>query len=298
MLGRALCNEFISSFEVTGIVRESRVQNLKSQESGEVPLFKCDICDKEKLSITFKNIYPDIIIHSAAYTDVDGCEINPQKADSVNSLGTHNVVSLTKEVGAVLVYISTDYVFDGRKKTPYIESDETCPINVYGKTKLEGERHVETNLKRYFIFRTSWLFGKGGRNFVDSIINKARAGERLRIVDDQVGSPTWTVDLASGIGNLMKFYSEKGEIPNIYGIYHLTNSGRCSWHEFAKVILTYAGIKDAAVNTITTQELNRPANRPALSILDNTKYENLTGMRLRPWQEAVREYLKEGYEII
>lgn len=300
MLGRALCNELISSFEVTGIVKESRVQSLakhaklKSQESGEVPLFECDICDKEKLSSIFKNVSPDFIIHAAAYTDVDGCEIDPQKAYSVNSLGTCNVASAARKAGAVLVYISTDYVFDGTKRTPYIESDKTCPINVYGKSKIEGERHVETALRNFFIFRTSWLFGKGGKNFVDTIASKAKSVKELKIVDDQRGSPTWTKDIASGIRKFLDFYSEKGPIDSIYGIYHLTNSGSCSWYDFTKMILDYDGIRDVAVSPVTTQELNRPAKRPAMSILDNTKYEKLTGTRLRPWQEALKDYLKEA----
>jgi dTDP-4-dehydrorhamnose reductase len=295
MLGQALCKELIGRYEVAGIVEDRAHINLESgvwgQESKELPLFECDIRDKERLSSIFKDVSPDFIIHTAAYTDVDGCEIDPQKAYSVNSLGTCNVASEARKAEAVLVYISTDYVFDGAKRTPYTESDKTCPINVYGNSKLEGERHVETALRNFFIFRTSWLFGKGGKNFVDTIINKAKSVKELKIVDDQRGSPTWTVDLASGIRRVMDFYSERGPIDNVYGIYHLTNSGSCSWYEFTKTILDYAGIRDVAVSPVTTQELNRPANRPAMSILDNTKYEKLVGTRLRPWQEALKDYL-------
>lgn len=226
----------------------------------------------------------DIIIHSAAYTDVDGCEQNPNLANSVNGLGTKYIAEFARDTGTELVYVSTDFIFDGRKTEPYLESDIPNPLSVYGKSKLDGERYIQELINQYYIVRTSWLFGKHGKNFVDTIIKKAEANEILRVVNDQIGSPTYSLDLAEAIGLLIKTKN--------YGIYHISNSGTCSWYEYAYEILKYKGIAaNTKVVSISSTELDRPAKRPQYSKLNTAKYEHLTGNKLRSWQEAVKDYL-------
>ncbi|MFB3896704.1 MAG: dTDP-4-dehydrorhamnose reductase [bacterium] len=238
----------------------------------------------------------DLIIHSAAYTDVDGCELNPDKAFFVNGEGTKNIAEYAEYTSTVLMYISTDFVFDGQKAVPYLETDIPNPINIYGKSKLNGEKYVQEWLSDYYIVRTSWLFGpsvaktitdkKPWKNFVDTIIAKAKPGETLRVVDDQFGSPTYSLDLAVAIEQLIE--TEQ------YGIYHISNSGICSWYQFANEILKIKGLdKIVKVDSINSEELERPTPRPKYTKLDNQKYETITGNKLRSWREAVTSYIKE-----
>jgi dTDP-4-dehydrorhamnose reductase len=182
------------------------------------------------------------------------------------------------------VYLSTDFVFDGRKRSPYVETDAPAPLSAYGLAKLEGERAVQATAPRWAIVRTAWLYGAHGRNFVKTIVGKAAAGERLRVVDDQVGSPTYARDLADAIVQLLTH----GHL----GVFHLTNTGSCSWYEFTREILRQAGFTATDVVPISSDELNRPARRPAYSVLANAAWEGIGLPPLRPWPQALTAMLE------
>jgi len=226
---------------------------------------------------------PDWVVHTAAATDVDGCEREAEQAMAVNAEGTRRVAEGCRRVGAGVLYVSTDYVFDGQKGVPYVESDEPRPLNVYGRSKLEGERWVQRLAPRWAIVRTAWLYGIHGKNFVKTILRKAAAGELLRVVDDQVGSPTYAVDLAGAIALLVS----RGRS----GLYHVTNSGSCSWYEFTLEILRLAGPDGSSVSRITSVQLSLPARRPAYSVLENAAWKAAGFPPLRPWQQALADML-------
>ena len=252
---------------------------------------KCDITNRQDTLAIIKKLQPDVVIHTAAYTDVDGCEINFEKAYKINSEGTKNVALACKTVNAILIYISTDFVFDGKKKNPYKENDKTRPLSVYADSKLKGEKAIQEILKRYFILRTSWLYGKHGKNFVDTILQKAKEEKILKVVDDQIGSPTYTRNLAEAIHALLKKVTRAQEHKSTsYGIYHVSNSGSVSWFEYAKEILRLRGLKTKVI-PISSQELARPARRPAMSVLDNSKFIKYTGYKMRNWMEALKKYV-------
>ena len=238
--------------------------------------------DKETMDAIME-IRPDIVIHAAAYTNVDGCESHIELAHSVNGGGTKNVASACREIGSRMIYISTDYVFDGRKSGAYSEKDPTCPINTYGRSKLEGERWVRTMVGQFIIVRTAWLFGRGGNNFVKTILKLAREKGALSVVADQVGSPTYAVDLSRAIYALME--------EECRGIYHITNGETCSWYEFAREILAMSGLGNIPIHPISTDKLERAAKRPNNSVLNRRKFERETGCRMRPWREALRDYI-------
>lgn len=226
---------------------------------------------------------PDWVVHAAGATDVDGCERDPGTAMAVNAEGTRRVAQGCRRAGAGLVYLSTDYVFDGRKGAPYTERDVPAPLNAYGRSKLEGERATRELAPRWLIVRTAWLYGTHGRNFVKAILEKVQAGEPLRVVDDQVGSPTYAADLAGAIGLVLS----RGRT----GVYHVTNSGSCSWFAFAREILRLIGADAASVLPIASEELGRPARRPAYSVLENGAWAAAGFPPLRPWQEALADML-------
>jgi len=225
---------------------------------------------------------PEMVIHCAAYTQVDGCERDPARAFRVNSFGTWNVASACQKIGAAITYISTDFVFDGEKGEPYDEFDKTNPIGIYGRSKLAGEKVIRGMLSRGFIIRTAWLFGVHGNNFVRNILSKAEEGGPLRVVADQVGCPTHTVDLAEAIAGLL-------ESP-LYGIYHITNSGSCSWAQFAEEIIRQAGLS-AQVIPISSAEWDSPTRRPKDSRLRHLALEMQGRDNIKPWQEGLAEFL-------
>jgi dTDP-4-dehydrorhamnose reductase len=242
-----------------------------------------DITDLNATLSAIRDIKPDCFIHSAAYTDVDGCELDPDKAIMVNGLGTRNIAMACEEVKSSLLYISTDYVFDGTSKQPYDEWDTTGPINQYGHSKLLGERFVMSLTKRFYIVRTSWLYGRSGKNFVDTISRLLSEKDEISIVNDQTGSPTFTGDLALKIKELIG----KG-----YGIYHITNSEHCTWYDFAVEIACLRNSK-TAIKPITSEAFDRPARRPAFSVLNNSMLR-LEGMgEMRDWKAALKEYLSD-----
>jgi dTDP-4-dehydrorhamnose reductase len=190
-----------------------------------------------------------------------------------------------------LIYISTDFVFDGRRKSPYKESDRTNPLSIYADSKLKGEAAVKRALKKYFIVRTGWLYGRQGKNFVDTILKKAKTEDVLKVVNDQVGSPTNTRDLAKAIRYLLsKTFSSFVIRRSSFGTYHVSNSGSVSWYDYAKEILKLSGSR-TKVMPISSKDLDRPAKRPRMSVLDNSKFIGLTGYKTRSWQEALKEYV-------
>jgi len=353
MLGMDLAKELRKDYDVFG------VDLVRS-------IYKADITNRQSIASVIKEVSPDIVIHTAALTDVDGCERDKKKAYRINSDGTKNVALACKSVGAVLVYISTDFVFDGKKKRPYLESDKTGPLGVYADSKLRGEAAVKKVLKKYFILRTSWLYGKNGKNFVahkandrsrhkickanfvahkandrsrhkicktnfvahkandrsrhkicktnfvahkandrsrhkickanfvDTIVAKAKGLGCLKVVDDQVGSPTYTIDLAKAIHRLIdKASTQYARRDTQYGVYHITNLKSVSWYEYARTIVKLAKVR-AEVLPISSDELDRPAKRPAMSVLDNSKFMRFTGYKMRDWKTALKEYLRKS----
>ncbi|MBI5184178.1 MAG: dTDP-4-dehydrorhamnose reductase [Nitrospinae bacterium] len=244
---------------------------------------ECDLADRESLNQLLAGIRPDLVIHCAAYTDVDGCEGQREKAFTANAGVAGNLAEALGKLGSRLFYISTDYVFSGEKISPYTEDDPASPLSVYGRSKLEGEISVLTLGDKGTVIRASWLFGHNGRNFVKAILAKARSEGKLRVVDDQRGSPTYTKDLAGGILNLTRLDAS--------GIYHLTNSGDCTWFAFAREIVDQAGLDGIEITPITTEQIGRPARRPKNSVLSCGKYSALAGKPMRHWREALREYL-------
>jgi len=230
-----------------------------------------DITDEGAIMKLLKLERPAIVINAAAYTDVDGCEDNRVYAFAVNGNGPGYIAHSCDEVDAILVHFSTDYIFDGTK-TEYREDDCPNPINIYGESKLLGEVSIAKNMENYRIIRTSWLYGSHGKNFVDTILTLSRQMPVVRIVNDQVGKPTYTVDLANKVPEIISCDP---------GMYHITNDGQCSWYEFASAFIPNA-------TPCSTEDYPRKAKRPAYSVLANTKT-----LPLRHWKEAVKEYIQK-----
>lgn len=228
---------------------------------------------------------PDVAIHAAAMTDVDGCARNPNLAYRVNALGTRNVAIACQDANCPILAISTNEVFDGSADQPYLEFDPARPINPYAKSKLAAEVFVRDLLARFYIVRTAWLFGYGGSNFVTKIVARARQDGKLRVVTNEVSSPTFAADLAEAIARLIT--------TEAYGIYHFTNSGFCSRFEFAREILVRTGMAHVPIEPITLADLSRPSTPPAYTPLRNFCGEQI-GITLRPWQDALADYI--GHE--
>ena len=242
-----------------------------------------DITDKDKTMEIIKENNPDIVINSAAYTDVDGCETNQDLAYAVNGQGVENLALACREIDCPLVHVSTDYVFDGTARDPIPEDGEIGPISVYGKSKLMGEQAIKEILDKYFIVRTAWLYGINGKNFPKTMLELAENHPEITVVYDEVGTPTYTPDLAYGISKLIE--------TDFYGIYHLTNSGSCSWCEFARYIFEIAE-RDVNVIPVTASEFSRPAPRPSYSVLMNKKWIENGFEPLRDYKEAISEYIE------
>ena len=242
-----------------------------------------DIANTAQVMRVVGETRPDLVLHTAAYTDVDGCERDPDKAYRINALGTWNLAAACAAMDIAIGYISTDFVFDGEKGEPYTEYDSPSPLSHYGASKLAGELHVRSLCPKHFIFRTAWLYGVHGKSFPRMILNAAKAGKDLRVVGDQFGSPTFTVDLASKIGQVI-------ETP-LYGTYHVTNSGTCSWYDFAKKTLSLAGINNVEVKSIKGEEWPSPTKRPRLSTLRHYALELQGKDDLRPWESALEEFI-------
>lgn len=246
------------------------------------PESEADVTSLPALRAVARAASPDWWWNLAAYTKVDDCESDPDRAHLVNGIGAGNVSQAAAETGAAVLHLSTDYVFDGRGTRPYREWDPTGPRSVYGASKLAGERAVRAVNPRHLVVRTAWLYGAGGPNFVDTILRKARAGEALRVVDDQRGSPTWTVDLAAALVRLVE--------AGVLGTGHVTNRGDCTWYGFARYLLERAGLAVPLAPT-DTESFPRPAPRPAYSVLSPMWYEHVAGATMPAWQDAVTRYL-------
>lgn len=274
--------------ELTSILKS------KKSEIGAIsPLYdKCEIvaADADTLDITdalkvnsfLEDFAPDVVINCAAMTNVDGCETNLELAMRVNAIGPLNIARACKKIGAKLVHVSTDYVFDGKNSSPYREWDICAPNSIYGKSKLLGEQYVREQTCRYFIVRTAWLYGYAGHNFVRTILKLAKEKKQIKVVNDQVGNPTNANDLAHHI--------LKMAVTDNYGIYHCTGTGEASWFEFASLIVKYAGFKCKVV-PCRTSEFPKVAKRPNFSALDNLTLRCAIGDEMRPWQDALLTYI-------
>lgn len=242
-----------------------------------------DITDAEQCRQLLASYTPDAVLHCAAYTAVDKAESEPDAAYLVNQIGTRNVALAAKACGAKLCYISTDYVFDGQGNVPYEEHDAVNPQTVYGKSKLAGEQEVQSIMDRAYIVRTSWVFGQYGSNFVRTILKLASERGELQVVSDQIGSPTYTLDLARFLIELVQ--------TEYYGIYHASNQGACSWYDFAKEIVHESGMHTVKLHPCATSAFPRPAARPAYSVMRHGAIEKHGLTDLRPWQEALHHYI-------
>lgn len=227
---------------------------------------------------------PELVAHLAAMTNVDGCEREPERAMLVNGQGARNVALACRELGVPMLYISTDFVFDGTKRQPYREDDPPNPIGHYGRSKLAGEEAVRELLDNHYIVRISWLFGRHGKNFISTILRIAGEKGEVRVVDDQTGSPTYAYDLSRALALL----ADSGR----YGTYHITNSGACTWHGFASEAVRLAGL-DSRVIPIRSSDYPTPTRRPAYSVLGNYQWIANFGQPLRGWREALADYLKD-----
>ena len=274
MLGRDLVKILHSTFHT---------HQDPNREILEWDIDEIDIREEKKTVNKIESFRPEIVINVAAYTDVDGCESNEEKAFAVNAEGMKHVALGALRCRAKVVYLSTDYIFDGKKREPYLEDDASNPLNVYGRSKWKGEQYVRELAKDVLIVRTQWLYGRYGNNFVTSILRQAREKKVLSIVNDQIGSPTYTVDLSEAISVLLQCDAR--------GVFHVANSDLCSWYTFGQTILKLSGMERVKVIPISSKELSRTAIRPAYSVLNCQKLKQVTGMTLRPWSEAVRDFL-------
>jgi dTDP-4-dehydrorhamnose reductase len=246
-----------------------------------------DVTDADRVRAYFERFQPDTVIHCAAYTRVDDCETNQESADRINSDGAGIVAQAAAAIGARLVHLSTDYVFAGDARRPYQEIDppgRPDHLSAYGRSKLLGEQRVRAAYPGALIVRTAWVYGPDGPCFPKTILTLVRERAVLQVVNDQTGAPTYTLDLARAILRLAE--------TDARGIVHVTNSGHCTWHEFACELLRLAGL-DVEVIPVTTEQFPRPARRPKYSVLDHSRYVQLTGTPMRPWREAVADYMRE-----
>lgn len=263
------------------VVKELKERGIEAIGTGNREM---DITDRENVEKTIKTAAPDAVIHCAAYTAVDAAEDNEEICRRVNTEGTRNIARVCKELDCKMVYISTDYVFDGQGEKPWEPEDACAPQGVYGKTKYEGELAVKELLEKYFIVRISWVYGVNGKNFVKTMLNLSKTHDRLTVVNDQFGSPTYTPDLAKLLVDMVQ--TER------YGIYHASNEGICSWYEFACTIFEAAGIKMEVV-PVTTAEYGAKAPRPFNSRMSKEKLVEKGFEKLPAWQDALERYLVE-----
>jgi len=267
----------------------ARLKTTRKYDIVAVDVEELDITRLAQVKSVLLEARPQVVIHCAAYTNVDRAETERELALAVNSEGTKHIAFFCRELGAEMIYISTDYVFDGTKQTPYVETELPNPINVYGASKLAGETHVMVLLERHKICRTSWLCGVHGRNFIETILTAVAEGRPLSVVNDQVGRPTFTFDLAEALVWLL----ERPE----YGIYHVTNSGFCSWYEFAQRIVQLSGTKGVSMRPITSEQFRSLARRPHYSVLENRHIEQLGVGPLPRWEISLKEYFARRAQL-
>jgi len=252
--------------------------------------FRLDITDYDSVLTRFRQFSPELVIHAAAYTHVEGCERDEAKAFQVNAFGTWSVASAAESIGASLVVVSTDFVFDGGVSRSYTEFDATNPLNVYGSSKLEGEKLALQSCRKTYVVRTSWLFGVHGKNFVYTMINQAAGEKKLAVVADQTGCPTFTVDLAQSILKIVQ--------RPLYGVYHSCNTGATTWYEFARAILDRSGYSGYPIEPLSTEEAAQrfqiKTKRPGNSALQCRVLELLGEPQPRPWSEALEDFISKA----
>jgi dTDP-4-dehydrorhamnose reductase len=256
----------------------------RGHEAVGVDIEEMDITDEESVNRVIREAAPDAVIHCAAYTAVDAAEDNVELCRAVNARGTGNIARVCKALDIPMMYISTDYVFNGQGTRPWEPDDQREPLNIYGQTKYEGELEVEENLKKYFIVRIAWVFGVNGKNFIKTMLNLGKTRDKLSVVADQVGSPTYTFDLARLLVDMIE--TDK------YGRYHATNEGLCSWYEFACEIFKQAGM-NVTVKPVTSDQFPVKAKRPMNSRISKDKLIENGFQPLPSWQDALRRYLTE-----
>jgi dTDP-4-dehydrorhamnose reductase len=271
----------VTLFGASGLLGRELVQELSGEQLTALSSKDADLRDRARVGDVVRDSRPDWILLSAAYTDVDGCEANRDLAFAVNYEGAVNVAQAAREAGSRLMFLSTDYVFDGSKRSPYETSDARKPIGVYGESKARAEERLLEILPEVCIARTSWLFGHGGKCFPATVLKLASTRPEISVVNDQRGSPTFTRDLASALVELCRASAR--------GIVHVTNSGNCTWYEFATEIVGVSGMP-AKVKPVTTAEFQRPARRPAYSVLSPASL-HAYNVHMPEWQDALRRYL-------
>src|ERR1051326_6847408 len=271
----------ITIFGGTGMLGKALVRQWSGEEITVLGTAHADIRNPDQVAEAIRHSKPDWVVLCAAYTDVDGCELNPALASNVNTYGALNVAKVAAEAGSRLLFISTDYVFDGRKSTPYEVNDKRNPLNVYGKTKAEAEEKISEVLPECCMVRTSWLFGLDGKCFPETIFKLASSRHEIEVVNDQRGRPTYTVDLAEAIIKLCR--ADAG------GIIHCATSGDCTWYEFACEIIKQSSLK-STVRPTTSDKYIRAAERPPYSVLSGESLRR-HGIEMRPWQKALSDYL-------
>lgn len=254
--------------EVTGVGRE-----------------EMDITDAEKVRKIIRDCVPDSVIHCSGYKAVDRAEDEADQCLKVNVEGTKNIAEICAELDCKMIYISTDFVFSGEGERPWETDDAAGPISVYGRTKYEGEDEVKSRLDKFFIVRISWVFGKNGNNFVKTMLRIGQENGAVKVVDDQIGSPTYTRDMAVLLADMVQ--TEK------YGVYHASNEGFCSWYDFAKEIFRLAGMDDVSVTPITSDQFPAKAKRPFNSRMSKEKLVKEGFNKLPSWQDALKRYLQE-----
>jgi len=261
-----------------GMLARALINELSDEDLflGDLPDF--DLTKFDDLEEKITALKPEVIINAAAYTNVDGCETDQNVCLAVNGEAVGNLAKIAKKIGSTLVHFSTDYVFDGKNQAGYKEDSATAPLNIYGRSKALGEKLLAENCEQFYLIRSAWLYGVNGKNFVDTIIDLSTKQQVIKVVNDQVGSPTYAKDLAQAVHQIT--IDKKP-----FGIYHRTNDGQCSWYDFALEIKRIKNFS-AEIEAITTQEMPRPATRPSNSVLINTKLP-----ALRSWQEALADYL-------
>lgn len=273
MLGRKMLEVLGADHTVVGCAREAKDK-----------ITACDITRLDDVRSNFRRMMPQVVVNCAAYTAVDRCEKETDLAFMVNAIGPRNVAIAAAEINADVFHFSTDYVFDGEKTGEYTEYDPTGPVSAYGRSKLAGEENLARHATRYWIARTQWLYGEGGKNFPETILRLANERPELSVVDDQIGKPTYTGDLA----RQTKLLIESRQ----YGLYHVANRGATTWYRFAKAVLAAAGKPDFSVKAITTAEYPTPARRPKNSALRNMNLELSIGDSMPPWESGLKEFME------
>ncbi len=272
-----------------GMLGHDLVQTLTEDEVLPVDItgdcLPVDITDLAVVRNCISKNKPDVVLHLAAYTNVDGCQTDPETAWRVNASGTWNLAAACAESGSALLYISTDFVFDGTKNEPYDEFDAPNPISIYGRTKYAGEEFVRSLVAKHYIVRTAWLYGAHGKSFPGTMIRIASEGKPIRVVGDQIGSPTFTIDLAEAISRIIR--------KPLYGVYHITNTGECSWYDLAEAALELYDLHGADLTRITSEEWPTPTKRPAYSVLEHRALMLAELPPMRPWREALADFIKE-----